>query len=345
MKPAAAYTKDVRRTYNWRMAKQSVRELGRVLPDRLRLLAKLLARKPQRFTPRYARTVDEAFHLYTRSSTINGLQALSTMLAHLNWPFPAYVDWEKDQRKAGRELNALLKLGIVSLPYIAVRPSLQSIGMISVMADENDSKVMAAIDAAVVTVFKRHRKVIFADLAASSPLSNRLQVLREIEQAYNAHLWTAVISTTVPLLDLVMRTYFGTSKLNTSVQSLRDAFINEAGIRPKDLMPGSAIWDGQKDPETGNTFAQSIEEDLRLPGVYLSSFLEFADRYFEWYRESDTMPRSPLNRHAIVHGASEFGSEANAAKMITFLDLLVRLETPLQILLQGEAAVPKIPGA
>ena len=113
---------------------------------------------------------------------------------------------------------------------------------------------------------------------------------------------------------------------NDTIQVLRDAFINVAGLRPQDLMPGFAIWDGQRDPEKGNAFATSVEEDLRLPGVFLSSFFEFADRYYGRYKSTTAAPRSPLNRHAIMHGVPGFRSEANAARILTFVDLTLALE-------------------
>jgi hypothetical protein len=149
-------------------------------------------------------------------------------------------------------------------------------------------------------------------------------------------MWAACISTTVPLLDFAMRAYFQTEKLNVSLQVLRDAFFNEAKLKPKDLMPGIAIWAGHVDPERGNTFAKSLNEDLRLPGIYLSSFFEFADRYYGWYSSADGTPCTALNRHAIMHCSSEYWTEPNAVRILTFLDLTLRLELVLKVLIRGE---------
>lgn len=246
------------------------------------------------------------------------------MLMELDWPFPAYLDMEREFKKSARELSALLKLKWLAIPYLLVRPSLGAISISSIVADTDEGAPPRAVfDAALVRIFRRNRDRIFDYLASSTVLRSREPIIRDIQQAYRRKLWAASISTTVPLLDFAMRDYFGTSKLNVTVQVLRDAFIRIAGIQPKDLMPGSAVWDGRKDPSKGNAFAQSLEEDLRLPGVYLASFLEFADRYYEWYTTADTRPRSPLNRHGIMHCSSDYWSEANAARIITFTDLLV----------------------
>lgn len=325
------------------MTKQSTRELGRALPDRLRLLSRLIARKPARYTSRYARSVDESFYLYTNTKRVNATLAMSSVLMQLDWPFPAYLDMEREFRKSARELNALLRFKWLAVPYLLVRPSLGAISIASIVADTDEGAPPKAVfDAAIVRIFKRNHASIFDYLASSSVLSSRQPIIRDIQQAYRHKLWAATITTTVPLLDFAMRDYFGTTKLNVTVQVLRDAFIRIAGIQPKDLMPGSAVWDGQKDPSKGNAFAQTLEEDLRLPGVYLASFLEFADQYYEWYTSTDTRPRSSLNRHGIMHCSSEHWSEANAARIITFADLLVRLEKPLKILIQGEAAIEDV---
>jgi hypothetical protein len=277
------------------MTTRSTRELGRALPDRLRLLSRLITRKPASYTSQYARSIDESFHLYTNTRTVNATLALSSLLMQLDWPFPAYLDMEREFRKSARELNALRKLKWLAVPYLLVRPSLGAISIASIVADKDEgAPPKAVLDAAIVNIFRRNHDSILDYLAGSPVLRSRQPIVRDIQQTYRRKLWAATITTTVPLLDFAMRDYFGTTNLYVTVQVLRDAFIRIAKIHPKGLMPGSAVWDGQQDPTKGNAFAQTLEEDLRLPGVYLASFLEFADRYYEWYTTTDTRPRSSL---------------------------------------------------
>lgn len=323
------------------MQKQSVKELGRLLPDRIRLLSRLIARKPASFTPDWATTVEDSFLLYTNTSTINLLHSLNQGLIHFDWPFPAYLDLRKEMAKTQHAAMLMKKRSKwLSLPGLIYRgPSLAMILMASGSVEARRSNGQATCDALITYVFRKQKKAIFAALSASSVLKAKQRLVDEISEAYRRKLWAACISTTVPLLDFAMRSFFGTRKLNVSIQILRDAFIREAKLRPKDLMPGSAIWDGQRDPDKGNAFAGSIEEDLRLPGILLSSFFEFADRYYEWYKSTEGIPGTPLNRHAVMHCSSEFWSEANAVRIITFLHLTLELELPLRILIHGDSAV------
>lgn len=98
-------------------------------------------------------------------------------------------------------------------------------------------------------------------------------------------------------------------------------------------MPGT-VWDGN------NLFVRASEDDLRLTGVLLSSFFHFARHYYAWYDNSVTPPES-LNRHAIIHGAFDDWSEENALRVLTFLDLTLRLEKPLRYLINGNVTPNK----
>ena len=199
------------------------------------------------------------------------------------------------------------------------------------------------VDWGMVYLFTKHRKRVFNTFMKTSLLSGKQAIVRDIEEAYKRELWSACIVSVMPLLDFIMRRYFGTTRLDDNIQVLRNAFVEHAGLRSKDLMPGSiAVGEGRLNPNTGNTFAKMIEEDLRLPGIYLASFLEFADRYYCWYKSSDIPPNTSLNRHAVMHCASEYWTKANAVRILSFLHLIIYLEVPLKILILGEAALPQI---
>lgn len=303
----------------------------------------MIARKPSTFTPEWAASPDEVFTLYTRTSTVNLINSANQGLIEFGWPFPAYVNLHNEQRR-NKSARAVFAYGgsrvlytIKVIFYALQCPSIFWTVFQGDMLKITDSESAEHFcDAGMVLIFRYHRKHFFSGLAKAEVLSSKCAMLKDIERAYANKMWAACITTTVPLLDHVMRQFFQTDKLNATIQVLRDAFINEAKLRPKDLMPGYSVWDGKKKPEEGNAFASTIEEDLRLAGIYLSSFFEFSDRYYAWYKSSDDQPLTPLNRHAVVHCSSEYWTEGNAVRMLTFLDLTIRLEPVLNILIHGD---------
>lgn len=308
-----------------------------MLPKHIEMLADQIARKPNQFTPRWAANVEEAFDLYTRTSTINLLQSANLVLIEHAWPFPAYLDLTSEldafqfgggalarYRRALDSLNPLRRERILRVLLRAGRAL--------------PGSVQADLDRRLCRLFTQNKRAVFAQFAGADVLETKQQLVRDIEGAFERNLWSACISTAMPLLDLILRSYFRSKKLNITLQTLRNAFIEEAKIGPKDLMPGFCVEDGLVNPDRGNSLAPSLDRDLRLPGVYLSSFLEFSKRYYEWYLSADGPPRTSLNRHAVIHCAAEFGSKANAARILTFIDLTLRLERPLKILIHGASA-------
>ena len=207
-----------------------------------------------------------------------------------------------------------------------------SAGFIDAMGEDG----RAACDKYMIFLFQRNMRPLFHLLKTAPVLMQKKHIVYEIQRTNEQKLWAACISLIMPLLDHIIRDFSSDDDLHMSIQVLRDALHNEANLRPKDFMPGSAVWYGKSDPETGNTFASTLEEDLRLPGIYLSSFFEFADQYYEWYSSTSAKPKSSLNRHAVMHCSSEFWSEANTIRMLTFLDLTLRLEKPLKVLIHGK---------
>src|SRR5439155_25898553 len=143
------------------------------------------------------------------------------------------------------------------------------------------------------------------------------------------------LPTALGLLDFIMRNYFQTNRLNVSLQTLRNAF-DKAGILPRHLKPGSGVWDLKREAGSAILFP-SLDEDLRLPGVFLSSFVEFGSSYYAWHKIADGASPA-LNRHAIMHCASEYWTPHSAARLLTFLDLSLRLERVLKIVIHGSAA-------
>jgi hypothetical protein len=184
--------------------------------------------------------------------------------------------------------------------------------------------------------FRSHSSRIFDYWRASKVLSSKVPIIRDIELTYRHEYWAACIPTALPLLDFLIRTYLETDQLNVTIQTLLNAF-ERASILPKDLMPGYAIWKGQENPADGNTIASSLDDDLRLPGVLLSSFVKFANAYYGWYK-TDTNEPKILNRHAILHCATDYWTREYTSKLLTFLDLALRLQHPLEVIIHGAEA-------
>jgi len=314
-----------------------------VLPSRIRLLAGLIARKPSRYSSEWARTIDESFIKYTRTSLINSLLGTMSALLQRGWPMPAFIDLANEHDKFTRSLMQVLgNLSIVDPRALRVLDV--GIGTIAIAAlwidvtgDTTASRQLC--DTAMVELFDHHSSAIFDWWSNCEVFAGKQRIISDIQSAKASGLWAATITAAVPLLDHVVRQFFGTDRLNVSMQVIRDAFAR-AGLKPLDMAPGSAVWDGLRDPSKGNAFATSLEDDLRLPGIYLSSFVEFASRYYEWYSTATGATAESLNRHAIRHCASEYWTESNAVKVLVFVDLTLRLQRVLKILLTGEDPGP-----
>ena len=187
----------------------------------------------------------------------------------------------------------------------------------------------------MVRIFRRHQRRIFGYWLQSRLLQGKKPILKGIQATYQRGIFAACMPTLLPLLDFVMRDYFETNRLDASITTLRDAF-DKAGILPKHLKPGYAILDAKKDPGATSLFS-TIENDLRLPGVLLSSFVEFGGSYYAYYKTA-TAPTSPvLNRHAIMHCATDCWTAENATKLLIFFDLMLRLERVLRVVIHGPA--------
>jgi hypothetical protein len=303
----------------------SPRELATKLPANIKFLASQITRKPSAFTSQWAATVEEAFSRYTRTSTVNFLLSVNDVLADFNWPFPGYVNLRRELAH-GKEKAICSEGSMLAVVVEAVNQVLRGRGQ--------EERARAFLDQAMADLFKRQAESVFQYWREHPLLIPKRPILGDLRRCYEEKLWAACLPTALPLLDLVMRAYFATDKLRVSVQTLWNAF-EKAKILPKDLKPGFAVWHGSRDPDSGNAFAVTLEDDLRLPGVFLSSFVEFASRYYSWYKVTSDSPPDKLNRHAVMHCASEYWSEVYTTKLLTFLDLTLRLEKPLRILIHG----------
>lgn len=315
------------------MNKQSFKKkLGQSLPENIRILSRLIARKSSAHTKEYAYTIEDSFSKYTRTNIINILRGWNDELIDYDWPFPSYLNINNEIKKIMWEFDQhLSKLRFISIPLSVILrgPSSLTLSFLSL----SDSP-RPTYNFFMTYIFMLNQKKIFSDLLNSPVLESKRKVIEDIKQAYRRGMWAACITTTIPIFDYTIRAFLGSNRLMDTIQVLRDAFLNEANLSPTSIMPGFSHGDSNiKDNE--KPFFDTLEEDLRLPGVFLSSFFEFSDRYYEWHNASDIPVRSQINRHAIMHGSYNYWSRANAARIISFLHLLISLETPLKILIHG----------
>jgi hypothetical protein len=315
------------------LERKVVGSLAARLPQNISLLARQIARKPANYTRDWAATVDESFFLYTRTSTVNLLLSINETLMAMNWPFPAYVDLRKEvtpQRLSafGKPLQLLLRTLAGDPPVLA------GVAMAGWGEGPDHQKLLSSF---MTFVFRKNRNKVFDYWRKKRLLKAHKPMLADIEFTYCKHRWAACTPTVLALLDFVIRTYFDTDNLYVSVQTLRRAF-EQGGIASKDLKPGFSVWKGNSDPNAGNALAKSLEEDLRLPGILLSSFVEFACKYYAPFTSAPATGVPVLNRHAIMHCALDYWTEDNVVKILTFFDLTLRLEPALRILIHGSSA-------
>jgi hypothetical protein len=310
--------------------------LAKDLPGNIRHLASLIARKPATFSPEWAATADEAFSLYTNTSTVNWVLALNDSLEELNWPFPAYLDLRKEIDRTS--LDAFGSVPGLVRQLLRGGPTLMD-SLLAVTFIPDAAKRDKTLCYLMRHFFARHSRRIFRFWTTSPQLAGKQPIVRAIRLTYQQKLWAACVPTTFALLDHIMRDYFETTNLFDSIQTLRKAF-EKARILPKDLKPGSAIWDGRKDPSKGNVLARTMDEDLRLPGVLLSYFVAFADTYYGWFSAARARGAPVLNRHSVMHCGSDYWTPENGVRALTFCDLSLRLAPVLRILIHGPKAGP-----
>jgi hypothetical protein len=186
----------------------------------------------------------------------------------------------------------------------------------------------------MVLVFWFHEKNIFIDWRKNPILKDKAYLIDNIRTCYKKGLWYACIVASFPLLDFLCRKYFNIKKLEKDITAMVATF-KAAGITSRDLKSGYIAWDIAK--ERGISSDEATQSDLRLIGIGLGSFLDFSAIYYAYYRKDSG--GSELNRHAILHCASvssDLWTQDNALKLLTFIDLTLRLEKPLCMLLKEE---------
>lgn len=289
------------------MAKAADKELANVLRENRLYLAKIIATQPT-VTSDLELMPSVPWASNPKKEFVLAVSSYSDLLASLNWPFPAYLDFNhalQDFLRTRQRARLRRKRG----------------GPWQWLENRRLEKLLASARKSDLTTgfFRTHSQEIFEFWKASPLLANKLQILKEIEQSYQLGFWAVCLPAALPLLEFLIRVYYGgDNDRDLSIGTLCSAF-KSAKVSPRDLKPGYE------------------EEGLGITGIFLCSFLEFAGIYYGPFKPKPDVP-AVLNRHAILHGRTEYWNCEYTSKILTFLDLTVRLQRPLEVLIHGSKA-------
>ncbi|HZW69483.1 MAG TPA: hypothetical protein VFF57_01360 [Hanamia sp.] len=333
----------------------------------LEKLKKSIPKKPATYTPDFPVSIAESLQKYLRQRTISVMRSACWIYDSANWPLPLYVDPENI--KIGY-LNEIMfqKLGMNDFKYFDSFDSLQvarnephpikpGVGAKIVwLLRYRKRKKLQYYDWMIVPIICRFFKVNNLDdfnlqlfdvnsnyfrtkIFINPILKNKYSLLQEIFDSFQKKNYASCICTLYPLLDFITRDYFETKKFSKDI-SMVNAVFKAAGFEFADidnLKPGAPtkkyydmLFAKKISPKAWEELAEQ-EYGLGFPGVALSSFLHFSYKYYEYYR-SESIQTNFLNRHAIIHGASnQYGTKINAVKLLTYLYLMLELEPVLKI--------------
>lgn len=299
-------------------------------PEKLKInLIKLkseIARKPLVYTSDHAMSVNESFKKYTRTSTINLILSLSEFLYERNWPFPAYIleikpSYIKIIISSSVFILWLIKQKILEF-FINKKTTIQK------------EKIQYFIDRFMCNLFYLCKKEIFSKWRSNPIFVKKHYIIDNIYFNYKSKYWYSCIISTMPLLDFLCRNYLSTNRLEHDITQVISMF-RKSGILAKHVKPGHIAWKVAE--EERKNIKEATEKDLRLVGIYLGSFLDFADIYYAYYRKETPSLVNNINRHAIIHGSDlDIWNKENATRILIFLDLMLYLEPALRILLKED---------
>jgi hypothetical protein len=291
----------------------------------LEILRGKIARKPADYIPRndYPRSLEDSFSRYVRTGHVNLILSLSDMLRiEFAWPYPFFVF------SLSQSTNWLLTAALPLMTWFYVRVSLESL-FPQAPEEPRSARVKTTIDTGMVILVRLSSRKLFRRWLSSKILADHHQELREIQKVYNKGYWYPCITAIFPLLDYICRKLLGTENLMRGIGQLNKMF-SEAKISFESLRPGYGAWDyangiGADPHETSN-------KDLRLVGVSLESFLQFAAIYYGHCDQDQGV--SVLNRHAVLHGGrGRVWTKEDATRLLLFLDLMINLLPVFEVLL------------
>ena len=314
------------------------------LKSNLEKLQALIPTKPEKYTPDFPLNIAEAFHKYLRTSALIQISSAAGIYEENGWPLPLFINPEK--QRVGFK-NSLVAKGW-GIPINKANHMAIGIPALSDILHDRNKRVLNLNDS-YIRLMNANVKGIKEYFLCSPLLRENTFPIENILYTYRKGKWAACISTIFPLIDLIIRKIFKTHKIDKNITYMVGLF-KKAGFGFEEidnLKPGRAVLKAifrhfDTSPEEKAKGALSINDiggkhkSYGLIGIALSSFLHFAFHYYSWYR-NDKINANLLNRHAIIHGASnDYYTQANCVRLITFLYLTLELEPALIILLNEE---------
>ncbi len=296
--------------------------------------------KPKTYTEEHPTTIKEALNYYCNRKTVNGTQFCTKDFNNENWPLPLWFEpsnvkvgfWNKlfyrRQYKSWGKKRKFKKIKEFEFFFVITL---------------NKYFFGRNFDKTLTEAFAVNSKNAFQKILLNPILQSKQIIFKSIIKSYKKSDWVACICTIFPLIDFVSRKLLKTSNLSTDVSKICKLFeqngfpLENAG----NLMPHTEFLSTFKSGQPFNSkerlewFEKMSEYDFGLIGCALSSFIRFANIYYSYYKEDQEAEGGVtlINRHAILHGSiNQFGSKVNTIKLLTFLYLILELESVFEIL-------------
>lgn len=302
----------------------------------LKVLKAKIPVKPEKFTSEYPKTLEECLVFYCNQRTLHLLQINTILLNQDNWPLPLWFNPDK------------FKFGFTNRLYIlsskTQRKSLSKNKGFTYVSYILNNRLFYGLklQEIIIEAFEANIKYAFARLENNPLLIEKKNLLYSIIKSYKCKNWIACITTILPLMDFIARRILRTNNLKYDIKKICQLFEkNGFSIdNAEDLMPfmNSIITRKEDIPDfisNPEKWEKLKDFDFGIIGCALSSFIRFANLYYSYFKE-DTFQNNltVLNRHAILHGSStNFGTQENTIKLLSFLILVVELEKIFEILL------------
>lgn len=291
----------------------------------LESLRDMIARKPADYIPRndFPMSIGDSFSRYIRTHHVNFILSFSDLLRiEYSWPFPFFVITLCHSKK----WQIMTAFPLLAWLYLSV--SYKPPGRLGQSAPVN-SRIKTNIDQLMVRLVRMSSRPLFQGWLSSSILAEHHQELRELQKVYRKGCWYPTITATFPILDYICRKLLRTENMTKGVGHINKVF-SQANISFELLRPGYGAWDYAK--SVGADAQELTSNDLRLVGIALESFLQFASVYYGHHDQGQGV--SVLNRHAVLHGGrGKVWTKEDATRALLFLDLMVRLYPIFDILL------------
>lgn len=298
------------------------------LQKNLEKLRRSIARKPSSYTDDYAKTINETFTKYTRTRTINFILSVNEVLLEYEWPFPVYT--------LGNRF-AFGKFVVVASPIIfEFFPFKKQNTTIGNKNHNNlsEQKIQVDLDKLMTRHFYLCKRQIILSWKTNPIFLNKHEIIDDIYKTYTKKYWYACMVSALPLLDLVCRKVLNTPDLRKGIAALVTMF-NKAGVHAENVKPGYVAWEVSR--KNGGNASEANESDLRLIGVALGSFLDFAGKYYAYSPKDRSGSDKVVNRHAVIHCAvDDIWTRENATRILIFLDLTLNLKPVLDVLLKED---------